>query len=418
MSTDMVTIINYTAPELNHLAAGLDEAGMLARYVRPYANLNRGWERALSELPGVSKLYQRTFGRRRMPEGLRRQHVYEAAIAADLLGAFIRYLPSSKISSPILPLHRNIQRRIAEVGAQVAGKAGMIVASYQVAEPAFRYAQGVRVLNYPIAHHRYIQRFVAEEAERVPEFADTLPDWSVVPTWVETQLDAECALADRILVGSSFVRDSFVAEGFPEHKLIVIPYGANIGTFSLALEHRNQKEDSFRLLFVGQITQRKGISYLMRAYDAFRGAGTQLTLIGSYYGSGGALAPYRHLFEHIPHIPHVELAEQYRKADVFVFPTLIEGMPLVVLEAMASGLPVITTSNRPGDIVRDGIDGFIVPIRDPQAIVEKLEYLRAYPLRRREMGANARQRALQFSWATYQQSGIETLRSLLPSHPT
>jgi glycosyltransferase involved in cell wall biosynthesis len=165
------------------------------------------------------------------------------------------------------------------------------------------------------------------------------------------------------------------------------------------------------------MSQRKGISYLLRAYDAFRGPGTRLTLVGGLQGSEEALAPHRHLFEHIPHIPHTELAEQYRKADVFVFPTLIEGMPLVVLEAMASGLPVITTPNGPGDIVRDGVDGFVVPIRDPGAIVEKLEYLRANPDRRREMGVNARQRALEFSWMAYRQRGVMALRSFMKGQP-
>jgi len=407
------TIINYTAPEMNHLAAGADEAGLLAHYVRPYANLGRGWEKALSTFPGASSVYGRTFGRRYMPSGLRQDHVHEAAIAADLLSAFIRYFPAAKAKALAPQLHWHIQRRIAEVGARFAADSDVTVASYLVAEPAFRKTKGIKVLNYPIAHHRFIQRFVADEAERAPEFADTLPDWGAVPSWVEPRLDAECALADRILVGSSFVRDSFIAESVPETKLVVIPYGANVSKFQPASEPDCRTPDEYRLLFVGQISQRKGISYLLRAYDAFRGPGTRLTLIGGLQGSEDALAPHRHLFEHIPHIPHAELADQYRKADVFVFPTLIEGMPLVVLEAMASGLPVITTPNGPGDIVRDGVDGFVVPIRDPDAIVEKLEYLRANPDRRREMGVNARQRAQEFSWAAYQQRGVEALRSLM-----
>ncbi len=420
MHPNEVTIINYTAPELNHLAAGADEARLLTHYVRPYANLERGWERVLSALPGASTLYGRTFGRRRMPQGLRRDHLHEAAIATDLLGAFLRHFPAAKARALVPQLHWRTQKRIAQVGAHLGADSKVIVASYLVAEPAFRCSEGIKVLNYPIAHHRFIQQFVAEEAERVPEFAETLPDWAAVPSWIEPRLDAECALADHILVGSSFVRDSFVAEGVPEQKLVVIPYGANVSTFCPASESDRRTRHQFRLLFVGQMSQRKGISYLLRAYAAFHGPGTRLTLIGGLYGSEEALTPHRHLFEHIPHIPHAELAGQYRNADVFVFPTLIEGMPLVVLEAMASGLPVITTPNGPGDIVRDGVDGFVVPIRDPDAIVEKLEYLRANPERRREMGASARQRALEFSWMTYRQRSIATLRSLMDgqSNPT
>lgn len=414
MSNQPVTVINYTAPELNHLAAGLAEAGLLSAYVRPYANHGRTWERALSAIPGTGAWYRRSFGRRRMPDGLLPQHIRETAVAADLLRAAIRQLPTLRAKDVAEWLHWSIQKQIARRGAQLAMDTKMVVASYMVAEPAFRRTQGTRVLNYPIAHHRYIQRFAAEEAQREPAFAGTLPDWSTAPPWVEPQLDAECALADIILVGSSFARDSFVAEGVPAEKLAVVPYGANVSAFVPAQDHTQQpSEQAFRLLFVGQIGQRKGISYLLRAYDEFRGPGTKLTLVGQFYGRADCLAPYRHLFEHVPHIPQAELAKHYRDADVFLFPTLIEGLGMVVLEAMASGLPVITTPNGPGDIVRDGIDGFVVPIRDTGAIVEKLEYLRANPDRRREMGLNARQRALKYNWRAYQGRAIQILQQLL-----
>lgn len=416
MRNKPITVINFTAPELNQLAAALDHSGLLSAYVRPYANQDRAWERGLAKIPGASAVYRRTFGRRRLPDGLGRERVRQTAVAADLLAAAMRQLPGSPARAVAERLHWRIQQCIAELGARYSRDAELTVASYLVAEPAFRRTEGIRVLNYPIAHHRYIQGFVAEEAEREPGFARTLPDWSLPPAWVEPRLDAECALADRILVGSTFARDSFVAEGFPAEKLLVVPYGAAIEKFQPANDF-TRKADDFRLLFVGQLAQRKGLSYLLRAYEAFHGPGTRLTLIGGFYGDDSALAPYRNLFEHIPHLPQMDLIDHYRRADVFVFPTLIEGLGLVVLEAMACGLPVITTPNGPGDIVRDGIDGFVVPIRDPDAIVEKLEYLRAHPEHRREMGINARQRALEFSWAAYQRRGVEALTGLIGRMP-
>jgi glycosyltransferase involved in cell wall biosynthesis len=80
---------------------------------------------------------------------------------------------------------------------------------------------------------------------------------------------------------------------------------------------------------------------------------------------------------------------------------------------MASGLPVIVTPNGPGDIVRDGIDGFVVPIRDPDAIVDRLEYLRDHPQVRAEMGRNAHERALAFTWEAYQARVVEALNEML-----
>jgi glycosyltransferase involved in cell wall biosynthesis len=401
-----ILVINYSARAVNHLAAAVAEAGALSRYVRPYANQGRRWEKWLARLPAFGGEYGRTFGRRTLPAGLARTDVTEAAVLADMLSAIARKLPVKIGNSLAEHLHWRIQKRLAAVGALHAANAEVVVASYLLAKRAFERTGGKRVLNYPIAHHRYIQRFVAEEAEREPGFASSLPNWRAVPTWVEPQLDAECALADTILVGSSFARDSFIAADVPPEKLRVIPYGADAQRFFPSPEDPTadvQRRGGLRSLFVGQICQRKGISYLLRAYQAFASAGTQLRLVGEILGDPESFAPYRHLFEHIPHVPQQELADIYRQSDVFVFPSLIEGLGLVVLEAMASGLPVITTPNGPGDIVRDGVDGFVVPIRDPEAIIEKLEYLRANPERRIEMGRNARRRALEFTWDAYRQ---------------
>jgi glycosyltransferase involved in cell wall biosynthesis len=77
---------------------------------------------------------------------------------------------------------------------------------------------------------------------------------------------------------------------------------------------------------------------------------------------------------------------------------------------MASGLPVICTTHGPGDLVRDGIDGFTVPIRDPEAIARRLEELRADPALGAWMGRNARARALAFSWDAYRTSAAERIR--------
>jgi glycosyltransferase involved in cell wall biosynthesis len=413
-SNQGILVINYTAPEINHLAAELAETGLLKRYIRPYGNQGRNWERLLERMPGMGQAYRKTLGRRLMPQGFGPGQIREGATLADFANAVVGKLPGTISKDLANGLHWHMQRRIAAVGARDAEDASAVVASYVVADPAFAATQGTRILNYPIAHHRYIREFVAEEAELEPAFAPTLPDWSGVPGWVEPQLDRECERASYILVGSSFARDSFVAEGIPSGKLVVIPYGADTARFSPDdADTRSTVVEpdapGLHILFVGQLSQRKGLSYLLRAYHAFRGPGTRLTLVGNYVGDPSALAPYREAFRHVPHVPQSELLHLYRRADVFVFPTLIEGMPLVVLEAMASGLPVITTSNGPGDIVRDGIDGFVVPIRDAETITEKLEYLRSHPEVRRAMGRNARERAFGFSWQEYRRKVLRFL---------
>ena len=398
-----VLVVNYTAPEMNHLAAALAQHGLLQQYIRPYANQHRAWESTVEHLPGFGRLYTKTFGRRMMPLGLDRGDIRETAIWQDIVRAGALHFGGSRAKALAEQLHWSIQQRIAEVASRYVQTAKVVVGSYQVSHKAFARASGVKVLNYPIAHHRYIQRFVAEEREMEPSFAATLPDWSQAPVWQEPELDAECELADRILVGSTFARNAFIEEGFPAEKVIVIPYGADLERFSPERPGVEQRK-TFKALFVGGIVQRKGISYLLRAYQRFKGPNTELILVGSYPDDSSPFAPFRDDVKHTPHVPQADLPEIYRSADVFVFPSLLEGMGLVVLEAMASGLPVITTPNGPGDLVRDGVDGFVVPIRDVDAIVEKLEYLRTHPEERLLMGQNARARAKMFTWQHYRGS--------------
>ena len=406
-----IIVVNYSSPEMNHLAAAMAEHGLLQKYIRPYANQHRAWERAIAQLPGFGRLYTKTFGRRTMPQGLGSDDIRETAVWQDIVRAGALHFGGARTKVLAEQLHWSIQHRIAEVASRYVETAQVVVGSYQVSHKAFARASGVKVLNYPIAHHRYIQHFVAEERELEPSFAATLPDWSQAPVWQEPELDAECEGADRILVGSTFARNAFMEEGFPAEKMIVIPYGADVERFSPG-QSKAKQSTMFRILFVGSIVQRKGVSYLLRAYQRFEGPNTELVLVGSYPDDLRPFAPFRDDFKHIPHVPQADLPEIYRSADVFVFPSLLEGMGLVVLEAMATGLPVITTPNGPGDLVRDGVDGFVVPIRDVDAIVEKLEYLRAHPEERLYMGQNARERAKMFTWEHYRAKVTDFIESL------
>lgn len=394
----------------------LAEAELLSTYVRPYANLQRPWERRLANWPGLEQVYARSFGRRKMPEPLSAVHLCETGLMLDFLLAAHSCLPSSSYAYNAVPKSLMYARTnaVARTAAITLADERAVVASLSCAEPVFckAKAKGVLcVLNYPLAHHRFTRRYLLEEADRQPAFASTLNSHDY-PGCYERRLAAEIELADRILVGSSFVRESFIAEGVPAEKMVVIPYGTDTHLFE-PIEENPSQHDKLRLLFVGQIGQRKGISYLLEAVRRLDSRDHSLTLVGQIQGDGQALAPYRHLFHRIPHVPRAELREIYRQADVFVFPTLVEGMPLVVLEAMASGLPVITTPNGPGDIVRDGIDGFLVPPRDVNAVVDRLERLRADPKLRAEMGWNARQRAQEYSWAAYRQAAVAHLQNWL-----
>lgn len=399
-----VLVVSTANPEVDYLALALARSEHLFRYVRRYANKNRLWERAVSRVPGFGNRYKHTLGRRYLPNGLSSNLVTTAGVVEDFSAAIISRMGMFSSETRTRWVNKLMTQRdisLAQAGHRLASYVQAVIANYTVGLPAFRMVKargGKAILNYPIAHHRYAQRLLQDEARREPEFAATLSGHEHSHE-LTAQLNAECELADRILVGSTFARDTFVEEGIPAEKLIIVPYGARMTLFTPS--EKGQHAKSFRVLFVGQIGQRKGVPYLLRAFKAFRGSGAELTLVGDFVNTALPFAPYRDIFTHISHVPQVMLREIYHRSDVFVFPTLLEGMPMVVVEAMAAGLPVIVTPNGPGDIVRDGIDGFVVPIRDEHAIIDRLEYLRSHPAECKEMGKRARERALQYTWDAY-----------------
>jgi glycosyltransferase involved in cell wall biosynthesis len=195
--------------------------------------------------------------------------------------------------------------------------------------------------------------------------------------------------------------------GYDARKIAVTPYGVDAQRFTPRSGPRD--DGVFRALFVGQIGQRKGMSYLLGGYELFRRPDSELHIVGGYVPGREVYSRYQHLYRHTANVLQKDLPALYREADVFVFPSLIEGMPLVVLEAMACGLPVITTTHGPGDILRDGIDGFFVPIRDPEAIAARLDQLYRDPALRERMGRNAREQALRHTWDAYAARAAEAV---------
>ena len=410
-------IVNFNGPELGFLALWLAQRGQLSGYVRSYVNKGRTWEKMLERTPLLAETHRRTFGRRRIADPALIALTRDAGIWSDFLGAGFgraNRLPGPFRNYWMQHFQENVRHAVSREATRMAADTNCVVAYVGFGLPAFRAPVGERkcnVLNYPIAHHRQQRKTREEECQLEPEFASTWPGFDHWAPGFEAQLDEEIEIADGILVGSSYARDSFVAEGVPHEKLRVVPYGVDLETFWPATEP--VAREKFEVVYAGQLTQRKGISYLLRGYQQFERRDSRLTIIGSTVEGMAPFLPYRHLFRHVPHLTRPALAHMYRQSDVFVFPTLVEGMPLVVLEAMACGLPVIVTANGPGDLVRDGVDGFIVPQRDPDAISERLDHLYRDPALRLAMAQNARQRAVQFGWDRYALQTHNYLRQLI-----
>lgn len=251
------------------------------------------------------------------------------------------------------------------------------------------------VLNQCTGHVLDALAIYREEAALNPEFADSLA--VDTPAEAAERCRLEAIEADRVLAPSAYVRETLIAHGVAPERIALLPYGVDSARFRPA---DTPRKGSFRILYVGQIGQKKGIKYLLEAVRRLALPDTELLLVGGIVGSGKGLAPYREWFRHIAHVPYHEVHALYQAADIFVYPSLHEGSAFANLEAMASGLPVITTANA-GAPVRDGEDGFVVPIRDTGALMERIELLYQDRARLAKMGEWARERAEGFTWAGY-----------------
>lgn len=250
------------------------------------------------------------------------------------------------------------------------------------------------ILNQDNAHVESWIKIQRAEVTLAPEFDE--PQLAV-PERLSDRAKREIAESDHVLVPSEFVRDSLMEHGADPSRISILPYGVDIDQF-----HPSPRlgDDGLRILFVGHVGLLKGVRYLLEAVRRLAIADITVTMIGRMTCDPAALEPWRGLFNHIPHVPFQEVPALYREADVFVFPSLVEGSAFVTYEALASGLPVITTPNA-GSVVRDDQDGIIVPIRDVDALMLAIERLYKDPELRRSMARNARARAEEFSWSNY-----------------
>ncbi|HZX31373.1 MAG TPA: glycosyltransferase family 4 protein, partial [Rhodocyclaceae bacterium] len=219
-----------------------------------------------------------------------------------------------------------------------------------------------------------------------------------VPEWLAELCRQEALAADWVLAPSKLVRDGLIANGVPMERIAMLHYGVDVERFHPSVGRR--KEGPFRVLYVGRLSRPKGVRYLLQAFSELALDNAELLMVGTVTDAEDILERYRGVFRHVSQVPSREIQAWFQTADIFVFPSLLEGMPLVVLEAMATGLPVITTENA-ASVVRDGIDGYVVPIRDVETLKDKIRALYLDRGLREQMGRQARLRAESFTWDAY-----------------
>ncbi len=246
-----------------------------------------------------------------------------------------------------------------------------------------------------IAPRDVVETLLDQEMMRFPKWAGPVRDNPHARLFADRE-KAEWRLADVIVCPSEFVRKHVVACGGPEDRCVVVPYGVNA---SAAIDRPARMPGPIRVVTVGEVGLRKGSPYVVEAARLMEGA-ARFRMAGRVRVPDDVKQEISQWVELRGIVPRSQIVEEFRWADVFLLPSLCEGSATAVYEALAAGLPVITTENT-GSVVRDGVEGFIVPVCDPEAIATAVRALADNPELRRSMSTNALLRAAEHTVESY-----------------
>jgi glycosyltransferase involved in cell wall biosynthesis len=237
---------------------------------------------------------------------------------------------------------------------------------------------------------RVEKEIVIEEAERWAGWVDSVP---TIHDGFERRLRAEWETADWVVVNSEWSKEALVKQEVDPGKIRVVPLAYKPPSESITMKPVSLP---LQVLWLGTVNLRKGIPYLIQAARALANDPIQFHVVGPIEITDGAVAQSPSNVEFIGRVSRAEATEWYRRADVFVLPTLSDGFAITQLEAMAHGLPVITTP-RCGDVVTAGNDGFLVPPRDEEALTEAFLHCLEEPGSLQSMSRQAHKTAATFT---------------------
>lgn len=264
----------------------------------------------------------------------------------------------------------------------------------------FHCFSGFGLKSHKVAHERYGAMTVVERGSSHICFQNEIlreeyerwgiPYQDIDSRILEKELQ-EYEECDYITVQSSFAERTFIDHGIQPHKIVKLPLGVDLQMFRPV-----PKEDNvFRVLYAGTFSLRKGSLYLLEALHHLHLKNFEFVFNGHISSEIKELVrPYADDIRSVGMRPFNQLYKLYSQTSVFVLPTIEDGFAKVISEAMACGVPVIATTNCGAeDVIEDGREGFIVPIRDAEAIREKISFLYENPDIREQMSVAALDKA-------------------------
>jgi alpha-maltose-1-phosphate synthase len=332
----------------------------------------------------LQKIYSTWPWARLKREGLPRPLVgaFPLLHTTDYLLNRSRFYPaaiSSKMNSwNTLAFDRWTSRQIAPCDAFIAISGAGLLTGRKVQASGGRF-----ICDRGSTHQRYQEDVVAEEYR-----CWNLPQPLSKPH-IAIREEEIYATADAITVPSTVAQRSFVAMRIPAEKVHVIPYGVRLDHFTRTAE---PPENSFEVLFAGQVSLRKGIPYLLQAFARLKHPNKRLTIAGAIQDD------IRSLLSTLPtgnvvftgSLPQPQLAKKMSASHLLVLPSIEEGLALVQGQAMACGCPVVaTTATGAEDLFTDGEQGFIIPDRDIEALVQRMQQIADDPTLQRRLSEAA-----------------------------
>jgi glycosyltransferase involved in cell wall biosynthesis len=228
---------------------------------------------------------------------------------------------------------------------------------------------------------------------------------------------AEYEQADYIMTCSQFTHRSFIKHGISENKVLKVSYGVNLDFFNRSEKIKQAKK--FRVICVGLICLRKGIPYLLQAWKKLGLPENQaeLLFVGNMQHDMKQYIKNSSVPKNVTFygaVSRQKLGELYTYSSLFVLPSIEEGLSMTIAEAMASGLPIICTTNTGGEeLVEHGIHGFVVPIRNSDILAEKIVWCYKNREAAQEMGNQAQRKVQDFTWDTYGKKIFDTYKKIL-----
>jgi glycosyltransferase involved in cell wall biosynthesis len=406
-------VVHAGARDSYQLAVALSEAGLLEALVTDlFWPSDRKWAQRISARlsPGLRELLTR-----RSKPGIPFNKVRLCLLDG------IRTLILEKLPRIPLSVRRYAQRTADANLGRTAGKrarsngAGLVSYSYYGFD-AIKAYRGAAMLFQVHPHPATVRRLLSEELAAHPDCAASLTqEWELaLPQRDYDHLIAETRMARCYLAASSFTRTTLIEQGASPDNITVIPYGVDLDHFHPLPRPQASRKARLNLLFVGRINQRKGVKYLLEALRLFDKQDVHLTICGRVVDDLEIFRPFGSQIDIRPSVSSRELVAAYQSADLFVFPSVAEGFGQVLLESLASGLPILSTTHTAApDLIEDGVQGFVVEPRRPDLLAQRIHWALTHRRELAAMSIAARQRAEQFTWSRFRTRAAAAVQQYL-----